>query len=53
MKHGKGYLFFKTGNKYIGDFKRGEINGYGAYYHADGKVIKGIWRDGELIEEEF
>ena len=36
MKHGKGYLFFKTGNKYIGNFKNGEINGHGAYFQADG-----------------
>lgn len=52
MKHGKGYLFFKTGNKYIGDFKKGEIYGYGAYFQADGKVFKGTWKHGELIKEE-
>jgi hypothetical protein len=26
-KHGKGYLFFKSGDKYVGDFILGEITG--------------------------
>ena len=49
-KHGKGYLFFVNGNKYIGEFERGKINGQGSYYNSNGDLKgSGIWKEGNLV----
>jgi len=37
-----------VGVKYVGDFKYGKIDGQGTFNHTDGKVEKGIWRNGQL-----
>ena len=50
-KHGLGKLFFKNGNKYIGDFAHGEITGQGTYYMSSNLVISGLWKNGELVSE--
>ena len=46
QKHGEGYLFFKSGNKYIGHFENGEITGIGTYFRTDGTSEKGYWKKG-------
>ena len=33
-KHGKGYLFFQNGKRYVGSFDDGTITGLGAYYEG-------------------
>lgn len=39
-------MFFASGNKYVGTFKKGQINGLGAYFLKDGSVQNGIWKNG-------
>jgi hypothetical protein len=47
-KHGKGYIFFQNGNKYVGSFDEGAITGLGAYYQGENLLAEGIWKDGVL-----
>lgn len=48
-KHGTGYLFFANGNKYIGEFVDGKIDGKGVYYESNGEIKgEGIWKSGIL-----
>lgn len=47
-KHGEGFLFFKEGKKFLGQFLNGKINGYGKYYDGEIKVAEGFWIDGVL-----
>lgn len=46
MMHGKGTFIWPEGKKYIGNYINNVRNGYGEYYYADGKIYKGIWKDG-------
>jgi len=36
--------------KYIGQFKNSQFNGQGTLTWADGKIEKGIWKNGKLIK---
>jgi hypothetical protein len=47
-----GTTTFKNGDKYIGNYKGSEQHGQGTYIHADGKIEKGIWKDGILVKEQ-
>jgi len=38
-----GSIMFENGDKYIGDFKNGELNGSGTYYYRNGDIYKGEW----------
>ena len=41
-----------AGGKYIGKFKNGNFNGTGTLYLKDDKrYVKGVWKDGELVQE--
>jgi len=35
---------FENGDKYLGDFRNGELNGSGTYYYKNGDIYKGEWR---------
>jgi hypothetical protein len=37
-KHGKGYLYYNSGEKYEGEFSGGDFHGEGVFYDKDGKV---------------
>ena len=41
MKNGKGVLIMKDGSKFEGEFKDGEIVGYGVREWHDGRIYKG------------
>jgi hypothetical protein len=41
--NGKGTYVFKSGSKYVGTFKDGEIHGVGALYYSDGRRYNGQW----------
>ena len=52
-KRTKGTLTFGqrsdwAGDKYVGEFREGKRHGQGTYTFADGKVVEGTWKDGEL-----
>ncbi len=40
---GKGTYVFKSGAKYVGSFKSGEIHGVGTLYYSDGRRYSGQW----------
>ena len=50
-KHGQG-TWTHGSNKYVGEYKNGLRHGQGAEVYPDGKVVKGIWKDGELVEAQ-
>ena len=47
-KHGKGCIYFKSGDKFSGHFLGGKIEGFGEYHTKDGELIKGEWLNGML-----
>lgn len=52
-KEGKGYMIFRDGRKYVGEFSNNTITGYGELYDATGKLItKGYWDDGILVRKQ-
>ena len=41
------------GVKFLGKkIKDGSLNGQGTRTYADGRVEKGIWKDGQLVKEQ-
>ena len=48
--NGYGTYTFANGDKYIGEYKDGEIHGQGTLTYADGRVEKGIWENGQLVK---
>ncbi|MGB0864455.1 MAG: caspase family protein [Saprospiraceae bacterium] len=47
---GTGVCHFSWGAKYVGAFEKGNFEGEGTYYHTDGSIEEGIWKNGVLIE---
>ena len=43
QKHGKGTMFFETGNRYDGHWERNEITGFGRMIYTNGDVYTGHW----------
>ena len=42
-------------SKYEGEFYKNKMNGYGIFYadtRDESKIQKGLWKNGELIEEK-
>ena len=53
MKNGKGEYWYKPSShifKYVGDWKEDKENGYGTLHYRNGKEVKGIFRNGKLVE---
>jgi hypothetical protein len=47
-KNGKGTYFYNvTGEKYQGEWKEGERNGFGTMYYAYGDEYTGMFKNGE------
>ena len=41
---------FAGGDKYVGEFKDGDLNGYAIQYRADGSILReGIFKNGEFL----
>jgi hypothetical protein len=38
-----GSIAFANGDKYVGDFKDGQLTGNGTYYYINNDVYKGDW----------
>jgi hypothetical protein len=54
---GQGSVTFSNGDQYVGElfgYKADNIylNGYGTYTYANGKVVEGIWGDGDFLYVE-
>ena len=41
-----GTYLFENGDQYKGQWKKGEMSGYGVYEFANGDVYKGAWKKG-------
>lgn len=39
-----------AGDKYVGTFRNWEFHGPGTYYHADGRIVEGIWQNNKLSD---
>ena len=50
IPHGKGTEIFSAEGKYVGEFKDGNRQGQGTFTYANGRVEKGIWKNGKLAE---
>ena len=53
-REGKGteYFNYPNGERYEGEFKNDLRNGYGVRTYPDGRVEKGIWANGKLVEKQ-
>ena len=51
-KHGQGTFIDANGNKYVGEWKKGNMHGQGTITTADGTVIKGIFKNDELVKQQ-
>jgi len=49
---GQGTYTYANGDKYVGGMKNGLFHGYGTVTHFNGTITKGIFKGGELIEEQ-
>ena len=49
--HGSGKMTWATGENYTGDFKNGEISGYGIYKYPGGGAVRGNFVNGRLEGE--
>jgi len=43
----EGYYF----GSYVGNFKNDDYNGWGIFIYSDGTIEKGIFRNGDLVQE--
>ena len=48
--NGYGTYMWSDGSKYVGEHKDGKQHGHGTLTYADGRVEKGIWKNGQLLE---
>ena len=42
-------MLYPDGKKYIGEWRNNKQDGKGTIISCDGRVGKGIWKDGKLI----
>lgn len=47
-KNGKGVLYYKSGDKYIGDWANESITGHGKLYWKNGERFEGQFKNGNL-----
>ena len=48
---GKGTYTSARGNKYVGEYKDGKMDGQGTYTYADGTIEKGLFENDEFLGE--
>ena len=43
-RHGKGKIIYKSGEKYVGEWKLDQQDGFGIHYDQNGNILKrGFW----------
>lgn len=47
-QEGFGHFVWSSGEKYIGNWRNGKMNGHGVFYWTDGRKYIGEWLDGRL-----
>jgi len=43
-------LMYPNGKKYEGEFANDKPHGKGVLTHPNGKIVKGVWNNGQMIE---
>ncbi len=51
--HGQGSWYLANGDKYVGAFHNNFAEGKGVLYQKESESIRGIWKNGELVDSEF
>jgi hypothetical protein len=51
-KNGEGKMVFSNGEYFVGNFDKDMIDGPGEFYRMNGEVVRGIWRENQLVEVE-
>ena len=46
---GAGYAEFTSGNKFTGEFRRGEMHGHGEYKWTDGLIYRGDFVNNKIV----
>ena len=52
LYHGNGTYTWPDGDKYVGEFEDGVMHGQGSLIYANGKIKKGIWKNGKLVKKQ-
>ena len=47
QKTGQGTCIYANGEKYVGEWKNGKSHGEGVYTLSDGRIIEGLFEDGQ------
>ncbi|CAG9325412.1 unnamed protein product [Blepharisma stoltei] len=50
IKAGLGIMTYKDGSRYEGKFNQDKPHGSGLLYEANGKITKGVWDNGNIVE---
>ena len=56
QKTGQGTCTYANGEKYVGEWKDGKSHGKGVYTLADGRIIEGLFEDGQyknILSDEY
>ena len=48
-RHGKGVFSYADGQRYVGEFSRGNYQGHGMRTYADGRVESGKWEKNKFL----
>ena len=43
---------FNNGTSYTGSFKNGVANGQGSFKDNEGRVLSGLWKNGEIVKRD-
>lgn len=52
QRYGLGYLRFKDGSFFLGEFLGDKANGIGVFVNKDGQHFSGFWKDNVYMEKQ-
>ena len=53
IRNGQGTYIYANGDKYVGQFKNDNYDGFGTLYNADGSIKQqGLWRDDKFVQAQ-
>ena len=47
--HGLGTLVLSNGEKFLGSYSNGKVNGEGTFYRLNGEICVGFWQNNKFI----
>ena len=51
-KDGEGKMTFSNGEYFVGSFHKDMVEGPGEFHRMNGQVIKGVWNQNQMVEQE-